>query len=136
TGDYADADVAGSGDVDPHPVAFGEHVQGVGVPGASAGADEAVAAGVFPVAAFALAEGDIELAIPRLFRALGADQLLGFLRVDHPGAGQVALVAVAEGGEEHGVDADAVAVVQVVDDPLSAGIELAGDYHHLVGFVQ
>src|SRR5690554_7695620 len=61
---FADAHIAGFGDIDPDAITFRQHGECLGVPGCTATGDEAVAACQLPGAI--VAEGDVELAVPRL----------------------------------------------------------------------
>jgi len=60
----------------------------------------------------------------------------GLVRVDHPGAAEVAIAAVHESGEELGVDRQLSVLVELDDDALATGVELGGDNHQMVALVE
>src|SRR5690606_261569 len=91
-----------------------------------------------PVARAAVAEGTIELTIPRLGRHAGLAGAAGLRRlgwVEQPGTTDQLLLAQLEHLEAKHVDGD-IALAQVADDALAAGIQLGGDDDDLVALVQ
>ena len=79
----------------------------------------------------------VELAVPRFVRAvlLGGGADLRLDRVEQPGAADQLFVAVGEDLEAEHVDRD-VALAQVGDDALGAGVERGRDDDDLVAFVE
>lgn len=62
------------------------------------------------------AKGGVELAVPGLLACLAGSGAGRFVGVDHPGTAEVAVAAVLEGGEEHGVDRKLGVFVEIGDD--------------------
>lgn len=95
----ADADVALLRNVDPHPVAGGEHLQAVAVPSAATATDKTIGLRIQPGTCGTVAKRAIELTIPRLAQAIAAGVAgigLGFHRVEQPGAADQLLRALLE----------------------------------------
>ena len=132
------ADEAGAGNLDPDAVAGIEQLQRPAVPSVTAATDEAAFHGIVPRAFPGVgAEGMVKLPVPGLVRAIlhdrGTD--LGLDRVEQPGAADQLFVAVGEDLEAEEVDRD-VALAEVSDDALGAGVERGRDDDDLVALVE
>lgn len=107
-GHDAHADVAGFGDLHPHPVAGREHLEGLAIPGSPAAASESILHGILPRAGGRVAEGNVKLAVPGFLLALGFgggdDVGLCLAGIDEPRAAEKFVRTVLEHLEKDRVD--------------------------------
>src|SRR5690606_13201310 len=135
-GDQTYSHVALLGHVHPDPVARREHLQTVAVPGSTASANKTIPASLLPVARRPVTKRTVELAVPGLVRGAGlAGRLRNVDRIQQPGAADQLLSCKFEHLEAKHVDCY-VALAQVGDDTLTAGIQFCGHDYDLVTLIQ
>ncbi len=135
--DPANSDEADARNLYPNSIAGCQQLERPAVPRAAASADEAVLHGIQPGALLSLAEGTIELAVPRLCRSILRSYCahLSSNWIEQPRPTEKLLSVVTEHLEAQHVDRN-IAPAQVGDDSLGAIVERRGNNDDLMALIQ